>query len=278
MTRSMPLKFPLGLLLMLASCCLCAFGTSESNVSEGTTAEPQDVDLSQLEAGQRVTNGHVKLGGHVACYFGGLYSYMADKDDKQPAGPDTSLSEYYYPIISEQHPSAQQLIADYGSLEQVPLDVELPEIESFRVLVKTDRFDKLRDLPVEQAARLPSVQGLVVNRVDRLSAEELRLLHTNFPLADFENVLLVEEGRTPSPEWLSSGMIITGIVLSLLGPVLMIWGGIQWIVRLARSAGPQPVLGTVADNVAPPSAGQPHAALQPPFPQQRDSFPPGSER
>jgi hypothetical protein len=272
----MPLKFAGGFLLLIASCCLCGFGASEADVSKGTTAEPQEVDLAQFEAGQEVTNGHMKFGPHVACYYGSFYSYLGEKDEKGPPGPDTSLSEYYYPIISEQHPAAQELVAEYGSLEEVPLDAELPDVETFRVLVKAHRFDKLRDLPVEQVARLPSLQGLVVNRVDKLAGEELRILRSNFPSADFDTVLLVEEGRTPTPGWMSTASFYAGIVLCVMGPVLMIWGGVQWMIRLSRGAGPKPVLATVADDAANPQRAPQNMPPQPPFPREPGTGPPGS--
>jgi hypothetical protein len=141
------------------------------------------------------------------------------------------MTHCFYPIISTAHPSLQQLkeIADkYGGFDKIPDDVELPAIEHFAVIVKTERFKNAGEIPAVPQRREERVQGLVINTLRPLGYKEKNLLKEEFPSMDFDKVQVVEEGRKPSSwtwcaTFLYGGAGLIGLGL-LLGVVFMVRG------------------------------------------------------
>jgi hypothetical protein len=64
------------------------------------------------------------------------------------------------------------------------------------------------------------VQGLLINRVEKLDAEEVRLLKSSFPKMNFDKVLLLESGRTPSSVLFALLAMLAGAVLAGSGGVI----------------------------------------------------------
>src|SRR5262249_45069768 len=138
------MKMKIGLLLLIVGGGTWAYGWSESRVSEGTSEQALAADLAKLEGGAKPDNNHIKIGEHYSCYHPWVYSYYTKKKNRGAKATDpTSLSYVFYPIISLDHPFNQQLaalLAKYGSIDKIPDEVDLPQIDQFVVLVKTKRF------------------------------------------------------------------------------------------------------------------------------------------
>ena len=197
----LPTSCSVGVLLFILSPCCVFYGCREWQVSHDVSAEPVQADLAKLEQGEEPPDNHVLLGPHVACYYSSVFVYMTDRDRPKDAEPDTTVSAYYYPIVSESDANVQEisrLLKEYGTLDDVPEDVPNPPIEDFRVLVKTDRFDDVQSLPTTAVERQSSLQGLVINRIDHLDYDTKKYIRDSFPTIDFESILIVEEGRRPS--------------------------------------------------------------------------------
>ena len=200
----------------------------EYRVSSGATTEAEIVDLSQVEAGARPENSHVQFDSHSAVYAGSVYEYEMDKYETGEPGRGTKVNYTYYPIISAQHPFNvrwDELAAQYGSFEAVPETENLPDLTTFAVLVKTERFTTVGSIPdgIEDGQ---SVKGLLINRIESLDSEEKKLVGESFPQVNVDSLLILEDGRKPSPATKFMGMIGGGVVLVL--------AGVGWIIAGRR--------------------------------------------
>jgi len=205
--------------LIIVGGVVAFMGGQEFLVSHGTTTEAVNVDLAKLEAGEELENNHARIGEHTAIYAGSVYAYETSKYDNSTPRNSTKVSYCFYPILSSSHSFMQRLVEleeEYGSLEEVPENVEFPEIKDFTVLVKTKSFKTVGSIPDGIADR-PSIQGLVINQIDSLDSEEEELLLSSFPGLDMDKVLILEDGRTPASLGKSLGMTLGGGLISLLG-------------------------------------------------------------
>jgi hypothetical protein len=75
---------------------------------------------------------------------------------------------------------------------------------------------------VDPAMRRDSVEGLVINKIEKLSDKERELLQNAYPLMDVDNVYIVEDGRQPAGG--------TG-TLGLAGGAVLILSGLFLIFR-----------------------------------------------
>ena len=198
---------------------LTYFGVQEFRVGMGASTEPTAAELVVIENGETPESNHLLIGQHVADYVGCVYEYTEGSD---------KVNHMYYPIISEENSFFDELAAlygKYGNQNDIP-DGEYPEIHDFTVLVKTKRFKNRRSIP-EGLVSEDKVQGLVINLIDSLDAEEKQLIQSQFPEVNLDEVLILEEGRKPASMIVSGAMIAGGILLSLLGLgwLLMGFGG-----------------------------------------------------
>jgi hypothetical protein len=180
----------------------CSYwGWREYQVGKDSTPAPVDVDLAKLEAGERITNNHVRIDSHIACYYCSVYSYEKKKYDTKEPGPNQTVNYSYYPIISVS--ALQELMEplreQYGpDLEGMPDNARFPLPQKFVVLVKTKRFKTVGALgELKSFKHEESIKGLVINKIDTPSYEEKKLIREEFPNLDFDKVLVLEEGRTP---------------------------------------------------------------------------------
>jgi hypothetical protein len=194
-------------------------GYEEYKVGQGSTAEAQEVELIDLEAGNFPENNHLRIGPHLRMYGGSVFQYETSRNASDgPQGTD-KVDYTYYPIISFEHPYIAQILAleeKYGDFSQVP-DEEWPaDIGEVAVLVKTKEFKRVDQIPEEMQDEM-NIQGLVINTIDELKTDELRLLRESYPRTNFDKVLILEHNRTPSSTAKALTQIAGGAGLILLG-------------------------------------------------------------
>ncbi len=199
--------FRIKIAMVVGGAVLAFFGFQEFRVSSGTSSEPLAVNLAQLEAGDVPSNPHLAIGSHYALYGGCIYEFEQSKYGSGQPSPSSKVTMCYYPIVSQEHPLIQA-IAD---------ESEDFDFKNLAVVVKTKRYKTFGALPDDLIAQESSVQGLLINRIDSLDAEEKKLLRESFPSVDVDKVMILQEGRKPSSIFLSLGMMLGGMVLSLLG-------------------------------------------------------------
>lgn len=195
--------------------CLAYFGYEEYRVGGSSSAEPVDVELADLEEGKPLPDTHVRIGKNYRLYLFNVFEYV--KEEGRRPGPDTEVTWVYYPIVSEKHPAIvklRQLRAKYGSLGKAP-KAERPKVEDFAVLIKTERYGTVKELP-DGFDYIASATGLVINRIESLGDEERRLIRGTFPKIDFDKVYILEEHREPTSRAVSIGFIVAGALVVLL--------------------------------------------------------------
>jgi hypothetical protein len=201
--------FRLFICVIVIGVCVGFVGYKEYRVSEGTTAEPLEVNLQYLEDGNEIENNHVLVGPHFADLFGIVYEWE---------GTEENINYMYYPIVSEKNSYVKQLVGlkkHYGSMNDIP-DELWPTADNVVVLVKTRRYKKISEVPAELLAE-EKVQGMVVNKIESLDHEEKELVRQCLPDADINKLLILEESRKPSSIFLSIGLIAGGALTGLVG-------------------------------------------------------------
>lgn len=187
-------------ILLIAGAALCWFGCQEFRVSYGTSTEPVEIALFQLEDGEELPNNHIKFGDHLSLYSQSVLSYSTVKGGNGVPAPDTKVNFVYYPILSA------AVVAN----------------EDIAVVVKTKRFKTFGEVPKDDQQQR-SVKGLVINRIGSLSKEEEDLIHEGVPGINLKKVLILEENRVPSALYFSLGMVAAGVILILI--TLMVFFG-----------------------------------------------------
>ena len=207
----------LHLAMFVIGIALIFHGYEEMQLSRRATAEPEKVDLAGIEAGKRPENIHLTLGEHYRLYPAAIYTYSRDKGDSSRPGPGTSVNHVFYPVISTDHPflkAMEEMALKYGKVADAPKDVPRPKLDSFAVIVKTDRLKTVGSIPNDWKKE-GAITGLVVNQADPLKDSEIALIRHSFPRFDAAHVLVLEEGRKPS------GFLYYGSMFCI-GPFLMI--------------------------------------------------------
>lgn len=201
-------------------------GWQEYQLLDGVSDTPEVLDLAELETRSTLDNPYINLKEHWRVYPGSVFSYEVPKNaSSDEALPEYKVTETYYPVISMTHPFFLKLAAlqmQYGDLDAVP-DEEYPDVGNFKVLVKTDAFKQVRDVP-DDWMESEGVEGMVINAISSLSQEEEALIRESFPSVDMSSVLILEEGRKPKALSTVLGMMIGGALFSLLMLGIMVKG------------------------------------------------------
>ena len=207
--------FRIKLLLIIGGGALAFFGFQEYKVSKGTKAEPVNLELAAIEDGSAdASNAHIIIGEHYPAYFELIY-WGEENSDK--------IDYVYYPILSSEHPFVVKVNELFEKHADGIPEGEIPDVGSFSVLVKSDRFKTIDDVPDGfDPAQL--VQGLVINKIASLKSEEVSLMKQSFPTFDENTVLVLEEGRTPAGAGKKYGMMGGGALAVILGILWMVVG------------------------------------------------------
>jgi hypothetical protein len=195
------------LLLLVISAVVFYLGYQEYSVSKGATEQPEDVDLAKLEAGEKPAQNHIRIGKHLRLYDELIYVYSSRDKNKS----DPSLTDCFYPIISPAHPDLVKLLANDGK----DVKDDPAPIKNFAVLVKTNQFHRLADVPRKDPVQ-DSLQGMVVNDIKELSAQETKLIKESFPTMDTSKIIILEQGRTPTSHLQSFGMMGGAALVALV--------------------------------------------------------------
>jgi len=207
--------FRIKLILIIAGGALAYFGFQEFQVSSGTTPEPVNVELAEIEAGSADTsNAHMVIGRHYPAFFELIY-WGEEGTDK--------VDYVYYPILSETHPFVVKINALFEKYpEEIP-EEEVPEVGSFSVLVKSKRYKTVDEIP-GGFEPVQLIQGLAINKISSLNDDEAQLMRESFPNYNPDDVLVLEEGRAPAGAGKKYGMMGGGVLIALVGLMLFFVG------------------------------------------------------
>lgn len=195
------------LFLLIVAGALAYFGWREYTLSMSAKSEPTEVTAADIEAGRIPDNCHLVIKDAIALYPASVYHYKKSKYSSAEPGPDTKTSDVLYPVVSMNHPFSKAL--DSGASSEAALKEALSSVS---IIVKSDRFKTIGSIPAKIDS-IKSLQGLVLNKVEKIGSKEADLLRSSFPKLDTSTVVLVEEGRKPRPLALGMGMMAGGRLL-----------------------------------------------------------------
>lgn len=197
------------IIIFFGGVALTIFGFKEFKVGNSSTGSAANIELRSIEAGTTPKNNHLRIGQHVAVYSESVFQYTERKGSSTQVTVNTPINFAYYPIISASPPARGGRPAEQTT-------------QSFAVLVKSERFAKVGSIPDSDRMET-SIQGLVINQIQSLGAEERALLRTSFPATNFSKVLILEVGRKPSSAIGAIAMMIAGGGICLGSVLLAVW-------------------------------------------------------
>jgi len=213
--------------IKLAGIALGAFlafwGFNENKLNSNMTSEPEKVTMAELEKGGYSGSNYVEISDFYNLNFQLVYSAKVGKYDKD-VKEDSTVEYCYIPIISKENPFVEKVDSYLAQVEaggEAAQNIPEPSLDSYSVLVKTDRYKKVGDLPYgfDEGAAL---QGVFINKITSLADDEKDLLLEGASGIDLENILILEEGRTPSSATKAYGAMAGGVVIALLSLLWLI--------------------------------------------------------
>ena len=182
---------------------LLGVGIAEIRIATRTATEPEAIRVQELEGGKLPTQPYVRLDAHYAVFESTVYEHKRER-----------IKDLIYPVVSEQHPWSlawQRLQEKYSSPDQIPTG-EIPALEPIRVLMLSDRFDKVDDIP-DSGRDEPAAEGILFTW-DELDSGERDLVEMLVSGPAAEQVVVLDLDRKPRSLAFSIGMLISGVVAS----------------------------------------------------------------
>ena len=190
-------------------------GCSEYNISARSGDIPAEIRLSSLEKGEETDDIYLKFDEHWRIFPASVYEYETYRGGEQKPTNYSKVNYVYYPIISGEHnylSSLMKVSQKYGEIHKIP-ENEMPRIKDFRILVKTDRFEFIDEIPSEWK-HSPSIEGIAIGTAQsELSNPEKQLVYKMFPSANLYKMLVLDENRKPISKIYSILMILGGLCL-----------------------------------------------------------------
>lgn len=209
--------------MFVGGCFLVFMGCQESKLSSGASSEPQEITAEALIKNGYGENAHVKVTDIIM-----FNDYVYEANEDAP----NKFTKVWIPAVEASHPWSvevdQQIMAEMAANngELTPASIErlnqMPYPKDFGIILISD--EPTSQAQVDTFIEQESVQGLIVNKIDKLSGEELKYLKQSYPNVDPANVIIIEHDRKPAGGGKVYGFIGGGIVLMLLGPGLLLMG------------------------------------------------------
>lgn len=216
----------IGLAMIAGGGYLGWYGFQEFRLGWGSGSTPEPVTAAELEKGVP-DNPYRTLGPHVPLYQSVVYM-QTTRTEKGTGNKTQTLDYAYYGVTSPENPdliayeaAIERLQKKYSDPSKVPAG-ELPRIPSVRVIVKM-KFPSLAALKLavdKETFPTDKLTGMVVNRIESLKEDEIRLLRQGYAQFDPNTTVIFEGGRSPTSTGAALGMLGGGVVLALL-PIAM---------------------------------------------------------
>ncbi len=196
-------------------------GFKEHRLASGASSEPQSISCRDLGANGPGANAHVRMTDHLLVYEAFVVSARDPNSD--------SWDKSWVPAVPIDSDFAKRVAAATDEEETPPPD-------TFSVLVynSTGGNDLGMGLELNSGRHLEPVQGLVINEVEDLDADEVRILKQSYPKFDPKRVWIIQRGRTPSTGGRPLFSMIGGLALIIAGGFWM-WSTHQAGGRAARA-------------------------------------------
>ena len=197
----------LSIALIVGGVLLGLWGGKEMILASSASETPQEITCADLSANGPGSNAHVRVTD-----FRSMVHFVWHKTHTTDADWET----VWLPIVPPgaiKNPPGKRL---KPNTKVIPIN--FVDSSQIHVLIKSHTVHTHAD--VDPAMRRDSVEGLVINKIEKLSDIDRELLKDAYPLMDVDNVYIVEDGRQPAG---GTGMLglAGGAVLILSGLFLM---------------------------------------------------------
>ncbi len=198
------------LLLFVAGVALLYVGYNEWRLASGAGDAPVRMTCAQLEASGPGANPYVSIGNFVLMQDAFVCKY-------RPSDPKYFVT-CWLPAVAAGNATTQPAMRLPSGANGSPAAIRGRDI---RVLVKSTQAHNTAE--VAALSDRPRLEGVVVNRIESLTAEEKDLLAQSYPGLNFDKCWILEEGRKPLGTWRPMLFMVGGAsalffgVTSLLG-------------------------------------------------------------
>lgn len=204
--------------LLIIGGVLVYFGVQEFRLRGAAKAEPQLITCAELAENGPGDNAHVIMSDFLLVVLAYVYEGKTDGPWSKVWVPAVPLGGHYHQGLLD------KMDAD-GNIEgPIAMPAYIPEI------VKSTKARYQYD--VDDLSKQNTVQGLIINSVETLKDEEMKLLKENYPSVDFDECWILEVDRKPASLVKVAGFGGGGIALLALSAAMMLRG---------RAAKSQPV-------------------------------------
>ncbi len=211
--------------LVLAGVGLLAYGFKELSITRKNENKPTPVTVKELMEGDFEDGKYLRLDDHLRIYPTACYLYYEEGFGSRKQTTDSEIASLYYPILPVSHPLSrhyEEVEKKYKSVENSPDEAfdQAPGFDGYLVLVKTDEFSRVYNIP-SNLATANSVEGVLVRHTE-WDRDEKELIMEAYPGINQSKILILEKGRKPSSPVVAY-MVVTGGFLLLLLPIGLIW-------------------------------------------------------
>ena len=213
-------------------------GVQEWRLSRSARATPEHLTCEQLGDHGPGDNAHVIMSDLMLC--DSAYVYRPEREGSP------LWAEAWIPAV----PRGSAYCQEIARLKQADRKRRtFPPPDDFRVLVKLTSTGAALDLSaptLNEFTRRETLEGLVVNKIEKLDDEERKLLADSYPHVDLKRCWILEVGRQNDTSWRAPFFGGGGAVAIVVGVVL--WRLSQRRPRTALA--PIPALGAPPDRDA----------------------------
>lgn len=194
--------------LLVGGAVLTFFGYSEHQLASSADAKPQSITVADLVANGYGDNANVQLTDYWLLDSQSVIEY--------PEGNESTYNKIWAPVITADDPYVQTYM---NSDPNQP-----PPAYGDKVGIILYSKEINNDNEFRSAMAAGSIKGLVINQIDKISGEELKLLKQGVPGIDPDKVLVIEHNRKPKSTSTTMLMMVGGVLLMLAGPGLFVLG------------------------------------------------------
>lgn len=194
--------------LLIGGGLLTFFGYNEHKLASSADSEPQTITAADLIANGYGDNAHVNIKDFEMITWETIVLTPEDNPNK--------FEKVWAPVIAFDDPYIQELQA-------LPEDAQAAPPYKGQVALILYSTDIPGNGQLESVAMADTVQGLVINEIDKLGGDELKELKKSLSI-DPDKVIIVEHNRKPKSTGITMLMMVGGVLLILAGPALFFMG------------------------------------------------------
>ncbi|MBX2850366.1 MAG: hypothetical protein KTR15_01315 [Phycisphaeraceae bacterium] len=194
--------------LLVGGGILTFFGYNEHKLASAADSEPQTITAQDLIANGYDDNAHVSVKDFEMITWETIVLTPEDNPNK--------FEKVWAPMIAFDDPYIEELQALPDNAQTAP-----PYRGQVALILYSTDISSSGQL--DSVAYQDTVQGLVINEIDKLGGEELKELKKSLSI-DPDKVIILEHNRKPKGTGTTMLMMVGGVLLMLVGPGMIFLG------------------------------------------------------